>query len=395
VSATRHIAIRHTALSRRLVATAALTLTVVLAAASPVAAHAPDWTGRVNVRAADDVQLRDADFSRRNVAITWQEPGAGGPKVGLRTSVDSGASFGPISWVNKSRQSAVDICGGSELNAVYAKKVSSGNWRIDHAVGSIDGDGFLRTPVSLAPGVNGYPDVACAGGRVFVSWFQRDGGGDRLKLAHGIRNDGAFETPMTLGFDDETFFGRSLAVAGTSDTAYAVFTKSSGDLRFRSWSIGSGPGFAVTPQATRIIGPASRENSADGAVIAAAGSKVAVAWFKCGGIFARVSNDRGQTWGPVRKVLEHMACDGDFGASQRSIAIRGNRIVISYLAFGIPNVSITGLIRTTNDFATSTDDVITFANRDEHLLGYVTVGGTTRLAAAFDTGDCIRFRRQE
>jgi hypothetical protein len=191
------------------------------------------------------------------------------------------------------------------------------------------------------------------------------------------------------------FFGRSLAVAGVDGMAYAVFARSDGDLRFKRWSIGAGPGFAVTPHPTQVIGGGKLENPASSAVIAARGNKVAVAWFKCGGLFARVSNDRGQTWGPVREVLDHVACFGDFGASQRSIAIRGDRIVIAYIAFGIKSPGWVGIIRTTNNFATFSDDAITQKGHDEHLVGYVTVGGNVKLAAAFDPGDRVRFRRQQ
>jgi hypothetical protein len=381
--------------ARRSAASIALGVMTVLALAPAVAADSPDWKPRVNVRTAAGIQLTDADYSRRNVAITWQQPGSGAPKVGIRTSTDAGTGFGPVSTFTNARQSAVDICGGSELNAIYARKLGAGNWSIEHAVGSIDGDGFVRTLVAPGPGVQRHPDVACAGGRVFASWFQREGSGDRLWVAHARKSDGTFGAPINLGLDNETFFGRSLAVAGVADTAYAVFARSSGDLRFKRWSIGPGPAFAVTPHATQLIGPGTASNSASEAVIAAAGDKVAVAWFKCGGIFARVSNDRGATWGPLRKVLDHVACDGDFGASPRSIAIRGDRIAITYLGFGIPNVSFVGLIRTKTDFSKFNDDVITFAGHDEHLIGYVTVGGVTKLAAAFDNGDRIRFRRQE
>src|SRR5688572_25784025 len=264
--------------------------------ATGVMAGGPSWTSPVNVRLTNEVALQDADFSNQNVAITWDEPGAGPREVGIRTSVDSGSSFGPISWFPDSRASAVDICGGSELNAVMARRIGPGNWFIEHAVGSIDGVGFVTTPVAPSDGIQRQSDVACAGGRVFVSWFEDEGTGHRLFVAHANRSVGIFEPPIDLGLDDETFFFSGLAVAGVSDTAYAVYQRSNGDLRFRRWSIGSGPGFTVTPHATQVIDNATPNNPASYPVIAAAGNKVAVAWFRCGALWARVSNNRGQTW---------------------------------------------------------------------------------------------------
>jgi hypothetical protein len=386
---------RHTRVARRSAASVVVALLTALVMASSVAAASPSWTSAVNVRVADDAKLWDADFRGRKVAVTWQEPGSGSPKVGIRTSTNSGTTFGPVSTIAQARQSAVDICSRAELNAVYARKLGPRNWAVEHAVSSVAGGSFKIGFVSPGSGVQRFPDVACAGGRVFVSWFQRAGSGDRLKVAHARRSDGVFSAPIDLGLDDETFFSRSLAVAGVQGTSYAVFARSNGDLRFKRWSIGAGPGFAVTPHATQVIGNGTAANAAGEAVIAAAGDKVAVAWFKCGGVFARVSNDRGQTWGPVRKVIDHAACFGDFGTSPRSIAIRGNRIVITYLAFAIESPGWVGLIRTRNDFATFSDDMVTNRAHDEHLVGYVTVGGATKLAAAFDRGDRIRFRRQQ
>lgn len=375
-------------------------LMAALAIASNVAAGGPAWTSPVSVRTDPDVELQDADFTGQDVAVAWQEPGASGPSVRIRRSGNSGASFGANSVFQESRQAAVDFCRSpEELNAVYARRIAPGNWLIEHVQDSGAGDLALSQFVSPGSGVQRFPDIACAGEHVFVSWFQKEGSGDRLWLAHKRRPaavDGFTPfTRMDLGFDSETFFGSSLAVAGTPDAAYVVFSRSDGDLRFKRWTIGPGPGFALTPHATVVIGNGKPDNSASEAVIAARGSKVAVAWFRCGGVMARVSNDWGATWGPVHEVIDHQACFGDFGASQRSIAINsGGEIAISYLAFGIPDASFVGLIRTGNDFANFADDTIRQNGDDEHLVGYVTVNGVTKLAAAFDRGDRIRFRRQ-
>jgi len=386
--------VKHPSLRRRF-ASVPLAIATVLILATNVLAAPPTWTSVKTLRSASDIQLGDADFSKRNVAIAWDEPDS--PRqVGIRTSVDSGSGFGPSSWFGGSRQPAVDVCGGAELNAVMAHKIGPGNWFIEHAQGSIDGDSFLTTPVAPSDGIQKHPDVACAGGRLFVSWLEEEPSGDRLFVAHGLRTGGGFSAPIDLGFDSETFFGHSLAVAGVGDMAYVAYARTGGDLRLMRWQVGNAPDFNVTPLGEQILDDARRGDPADQVVIAAAGNKVAVAWFRCDALYARVSNDRGATWGPTRELVGHAACGGDFFASPESIAVNGKRIGFSYSFAGIPNVGGVALIRTMNNFVNFTDDTIANGFHFEHLVGYVSVSGQTRLGAAFQPdSNRVRFRRQQ
>jgi hypothetical protein len=355
-------------------------------------AAAPTWTPAIDIRVKSNVELNDADFSDTNVAISWQEPTSSGPRVGIRTSVNSGSGFGATNFMAGSRESALDIC-GDELDVAAAHKIGPGNWFIEHGMGGIDGVAFVTQPVAPTEGLQHDPDIACAGGRVFVSWFEKEGSGDRLFVAHARRAGGGFSAAIDLGFDDETFYFNGLSVAGVDDMAYAVFQRSSGDLRLKRWSIGAGPTFGVTAHATQVIAPATADDPASYAVIAAEGSKVAVVWFRCTSISARVSNDWGATWGPIQKLFDTASCDGDFAASPNSLAIDGNKIALAYSAAGFFGGSI-GLIRTTNDFASFSDVTITNNYQPEHLVGYVTVDGHTKLAAAFQKGDAVKYRRQ-
>lgn len=385
---------RVTAVSRRSASSVALALMATFVLASAVSAAPPNWTAPKDIRVKNNLELNDAAFSDMNVAISWQEPTSGPPRVGIRTSVDSGTSFGPTQFMAGGRESAVDICGESELDVVSAHKIGPGNWFIEHAVGSVDGTGFVTTPVAPTDGLQNNPDVACAGGRVFVSWFEKEGSGDRLFVAHARRTGGGFSSPIDLGLDDETFYFSGLAVAGMDDRGYAAFQRSDGDLRFKRWSVGAGPTFPVTSHPTQMIAPGNTNDPASYAVMDAEGSKVAVAWFRCNALYARVSNDRGKTWGPIRKLLDTASCDGDFAASPNSIAIDGSKIVIAYSAASAFGGGWIGLFRTNNDFASFSDDMITSNYHPEHLVGYVTVGSATVLAAAFERPGVIRFRRQ-
>jgi hypothetical protein len=355
---------------------------------------APNWTAAQDIRVKNLLTLNDADFSDMNVAITWDEPRNGQRRVALRTSVDAGSAFGPISFFGVSRQSAVDICGGAELNAVMAHQIAPDNWFIEHAVGSVDGDSFLTTPVSPTDGIQSFPDVACAGGRVFVSWFEAQGGGGRLFVAHARRTVMGFSDPIDLGFDNETASDRSLAVAGSDNTAYVVFHRSDGVLRFKRWTIGGGPNFPVNLHPTQIVAQGTINDPASDAMIAASGNKVAVAWFRCHWLYARVSNDSGQTFGPVRRLVNHGACQGDSAAKPRSIAINGDQIAFTYAFASIGSVSYVSLIRTNNDFASFSNVKIANGYPVVYPVGYVTVAGVPKLAAAFQKQDVLRFRRQ-
>ena len=382
-----------TAVTRRSTSSVVFGVLAALLLATNVSAAPPTWTSPITVRTTNGPELTDADFSGRNVAIAWDEPDS--PReVRLRTSTNSGSSFGPMSVFGGSRQAAVEICGGAELNAAMAHNIGPDNWVIEHAQSSVDGDTFLTTPVAPTDGLQNNPDVACASGRVFVSWFEKEGGGDRLFIAHAKRTGGGFSSPIDLGFDSETDFFSGLALAGADNMAYAVFRRSSGDLRFRSWSVGGGPNFPVNANPAQIIDQATPNHPAFLPVIDALGSKVAVAWMTCEAVVARVSTDWGQTWGPIRTLIEHGACDGDFIAAPNSIAINGSRIALEYSAFGIFGNGDEGLIRTTNNFASFSDDNISTVGHFMHLVGYVQVGGHTKLAAAFQRLDNVRFRRQ-
>lgn len=377
-------------LARRSLLSAALAVLASLILATGALAAPPTWSAPITVRNTSDPTLGDADFQRRNVAVTWDEPNA--PReVGIRTSVDSGAAFGPISWFEGARHPALEVC-GSEVHAVM-EMAAPGTWLIQYAAGSIDGDGYDTTTVSPSTEDQIDPDVACTRGRVFVAWTEEDFDGYSLWLSHALRAGGPFSEPEFLSFHFDNVFN-ALAVAGVDNRAYAVFQGFDGELQFARWSVGSGPGFAVTLLDEQEIGPGRPNNPAFNAVIAAAGDKVAVAWTRCGGMFARVSNDRGATWGPVHRLLDHAACGGDFFTAPSSIAIRGNEIALTYDGAGIPNVSFSSLIRTTNDFASFTDDTIA-EGHVQHMVGYVRSGGEWRLADVFWTrGGRIRFRSE-
>jgi hypothetical protein len=201
---------------------------------------------------------------------------------------------------------------------------------------------------------------------------------------------------MFLGTNNNTLFGGGLATAAADGLAYVAFTKSDGDLRVRRWSVSGGSPPTVTPLGTVVVGNGSHNNQTSNPLIAANGSKVVVVWSRCQGIFGRVSNDHGATWGPARTLFDEFnSCEADAAAGQDSVAIRNGRIAVSY---GIASAFGGGdnhLIRTNNDFAAFSDDSLGGPFHIVELIGYVTVDGHRKLADAFQKGfDNIRYRRQ-
>ena len=372
---------------------APLAILAVLVMATNVVAAPPTWTGLRTLHGADGLELGDADFAGTNVAVAWDEPGDSFRRVGFEFSDDNGADFSSSPLFLDARQPAIDQCDGWEPNAVYAERTGHKRWVIQHTL--FDSfDSSFTDQVGQSTGIQHDPDIACAGGRLFVSWFRKSSGGDRLFVAHAARDGSPFSAPIDLGFDGETQYFSGLVVAGVSDTAYVAFRRTSGDLRLKRWLVGAGPDYPVATSPSVIIGPGTPDEPAFQPVIAAYGDKVAVAWMTCDAVVARVSNDKGLTWGPIRTLVEHAACDGDFIAAPNSINIRGDRIAVEYSAFGIFGDGEEYLVRTQSDFASFQDDLISSHGHLNHLVGFLRVSGHTKLAAVFQRGEFIRFRRQ-
>ena len=378
---------------RRGVAAALICLAASLSLVTTTIA-APSWTPAMDLRVKTNIELGDADFDGTDVSVVWQEPTSNGPRVGLRSSSDSGANFLDAHYYSFAREPAVDICPAGSLDIAYSQKTLPGQRNIFFSQTEIEQIGFSNVPVDLSTTKQHDPDVACAGGRVFVTWYNHQAGGDELFVAHSDRQAN-FDPPVDLGFDDETVFFNSLAVAGVSDMAYVAYQTSDDDLHLMRFAVGGGPAHNVTNLGSRVIRSATNNQPASYAVIDAEGSKVAVSWFECSGIYARVSNDHGATWGPVRTLMDDFnSCESDAAAAQNSIAIEGSRMAVTYgvaSAFGGGEIR---LIRTTNNFATFSDVAIVNNFQPEHLVGYVSVGANARLAAAFQKADTVRFRRQ-
>ncbi len=370
-----------------------LSLLLILAMTSQAMA-AISWTSPVVLRAHGTVQVTDADFSGSRASVVWQEPAFEIDQVRIKTSTDGGATWSANTRFGDAANAATDIC-GSNVHVVFERHTGPDETQVVWATRDLSGpDLYAVTTVTSGTDFRIEPDVACANGRVFVSWLERDSGETfRLLVSHARPSDGMFSPPQDLGATHE-WYPSGIALAASGDMVHALLVRQNGDLRFTRWSIGAGPAFPVTALANQLIIAGSGERDSSVPTIAAEGDTVAIAWQRCSGTYAKVSNDDGSSWGPTRRIL-HFGCDvADVSSGPNALAIRGDRIALTYSTAGIPNFHRTSLARTTNGFASSRRD--TLGDHEEHFAGFVTIGGSTKVADAFDNPNQsrVKFRRQ-
>lgn len=346
-----------------------------LLGAAPVAAAT--WT-RTTLADTAGLALRDATLRGHDVAVAWQEPGS---VTNVRISRNDGISFAAaVSIAGSTRQATTDICDG-KLYVAYARDssdVSHPNlWLIGVTIRSLSGAylGFSQVSPSEAPGR--YPDVACAGGRLFVTWEQKVGSQWHVLVSQALRSSPAFGSGIDLGRVGPN--AGHPVVAGVGDRAYVAWPTFAGTVRQHTWGIGTGPGYHLSNLGERQL-------TAKGAVprIAAQARRVVVAWYDCGDIRARVSSDRSSHWSSTRTLFTG-ACGSEFGGVPESVAVDGARMVVAYHFFQGYDTQQERMLSTTNGFASFTDR-LAYAGSDLLLLGYAHPSGTAKLSGAVDEG---------
>jgi len=366
-------------------------LTVAMAifvGASPAAAVT--WT-RTTLANVTGINLQDASFTGHDVAVAWQQPG---PLTKVRLSSNDGSSFtAAVTMPGHSRQASTDICGGDAYIA-YARDYSDAThpnlWLIEIQVRSMSGAYRGQTmawPDATARGQN--PDVACAGGRLFVTWEQRVGSEWHVYVNQALRSAPDFSgaTPVDLGQIGAN--AGEPAAAGATTRAYVAYPTPAGRIRIHRWGIESGPGYTVTNLGEQTLaGPGTNGIPR----LAATGTRVVAAWYRCGDARVRVSTDRGAVWG-AGKTIFNGTCGSEFGGEPLNVAIHGSRTVVSYHYFNGFSNQQDRMISTTNDFSTWSDHH-TYTSSGPLLLGFVSPSGTTKLAGAIATGSILRYLRQ-
>lgn len=343
--------------------------------------------GDITLRNRTGVTLGDAAFDREEVAVVWREPLGGVPVVRIRTSDAAGTVFAPTELViDHARQPSVDLC-ASQVFVAYARDYGDGipgRWAIDLRTRAVSATGFTGAGVSSGLYRARDPDVACAGGRLFVAWVEQQPGGERVRITDSLRSSLAFEPSIDLGAASPD--RAAPVVAGVNHWGYVAWT-SGNDVRFKRFGVGSGPGFVLTPYADRRLADGTGARPASLPVIAADGPRVVVAWTRCGDTQARVSNDSGATWGPAR-TLRTGTCGSESGSYPTGAAILADRIAVTVATIG---PSAERVVRTRNGFASFTDTRLG-GGADLELFGYVTFPEAIGWASVQDAGSRLRYR---
>ncbi len=371
--------------ARRSLTTASLAGAALLIATAPAMAGGFGGTSVLRTAAAG-TQIRVGDIAARGagVVVGWQENAPGGTKaVYLRRSNDGGATFRSAVKLDTrpSREIQVDVCDGWAWAASTVKEAGSWFVALDKRalVGGVHGS-YALSPSTQVRG----PDVACAGERLVVAWFQKVGGTWRVKLhARGVndefKGDQLDEIDLDLGPGD---MREGLALAGTGDHVFLAWFNGS-DFKFRRWDIGPGPVYS--------LGNASTANLPDlvygrDPKIGVSGDRLVLAYMNRADLRARVSTDAAASWEPGR-ILEDMPFPSEVGAYPTSADVIGTRIVVAGTIVGGLFDDLNGegfLVRSTNDGG-SWNRVPGSTKADGQVVGaYRGTAGSPKLVEAWD-----------
>jgi hypothetical protein len=394
---------------RRTIGRPGLILAVIAAllgggAAPAIAAWEPTRTLR-NVPGGELLSVADMAGLGRRAVVGWQEEGSP-RRAYLRWSTDSGSSWGSITPLDGGarRELAVDTCGAYAwaVSGLRVAAAPAGEWLVVLDGFEMDGPVVESSLLTLL-GQARKPDIACAGGRrLAVAWLQKVGGSHRLKvftraLFPVFTGSAAQERSFDLG---KANLRRGLAVAATKDRIHvAWFTGIV--LKHKSFRVGGAPDFGVTPLPTRSLG-SFRYGFAP--KLGAAGRRVVLAMMNRADLVARVSSDRGGSWGPQRTLLDE-PFPSEIGAGPTNADVRGRRLLVSGVEIGgFETLDGRGFLYESPNGGRSWARVKGSLRRGSAVVGaYLSPGASTKAAMAWDDSlgfeagmgpQSLRFRRQ-
>jgi hypothetical protein len=364
---------------------------VMLAIAAPVSAAG--WTDPVTLSLlapSKEVFVRDIATRGESVAVAWEErPFTGNRAVYLRWSTDSGDTWKPRERLSTRRQLEVrvDLCGG----ALWATSriEATGGWVIDLDRRGLSSGSTSTTPVTGVGDVRG-PDIACAGRRLAIAWFQKVAGVWKVRLqARGVTG-GLRTYSTTLGKGSPS---RGLAVAGTADRLYVAWYQGKA-LKLRRFAIGGGTQAPVSSLGTGIVGGAD-----DGFRLrmGAAGDRVGLAYTRRGDTYGRVSSDQAISFHPHRRLV---SAAFEIGTEASHVDVRGSAVIVT------ASVSTVGtgwgyLYRTTNEGSSWSEVPGSLRTGGAMVAAFGTRNGAIRIMEAWDSSYVslyqarVRFRRQK
>lgn len=371
--------------------TASILTVAMLGVAAPVAALG--WSDPVTLSAlapSKSVYVRDIAARGASVAVAWEErPVSGNRAVYLRWSTATGGAWQPRVRLSTRIQlePRIDICGGSVW--ATSRIEASDAWLIELDRRGLSSSSASSAPVSGVGEVRG-PDIACAGPRLAIAWFEKVDGVWKVRLRARAVTGGLATYSATLGKGSPS---RGLAVAGTPDRIYVGWYQGK-TFRLRRFAIGGGPQAAVSSLGTRSVGLA-----ADGGVprLGAAGARVGLAFMSGGNTYASVSRDRGGSFGVRRRLL---SAAFEITSVPGQVDVRGSTVIVaasdSYVGYGYGHV-----FRSVNDGASWSKVPGATRPGGAMVAAFASPGGATRIVEAWDTSysfpeqERVRFRRQQ
>lgn len=167
--------------------------------------------------------------------------------------------------------------------------------------------------------------VACAGkGLIAIAWLEQVGGKSKAKLM--LRSDEplseqpSFQKNYNLG---TAVYGDGIDVAATADAVHVVWTKGNKrHVRLKRFQVSGTAEPTITPNPTTTIA----FKDARLPLVAARGKRVIVAYTDAGKVKAKLSKDRGASYGKALKIIGN----GTISRPSRthSVDTIGTRIVI-------------------------------------------------------------------
>ncbi len=380
---------------------AAVLASAALLAAAPVSAGTFGAT-RVIRTAASGTEIRVGDIAARGsgVVVGWQENAPGGVKrVWVRRSADGGATFRPAVRLDDrpSRDIEVETCGGWAFAAYTFKE--SGAWLVGLDKLPLTGPSHEQNAITL-DGQSRRPDVACAGERLAVAWFQKVGGDWHVMLhARGVNDEAKGDSLPAIDLDlGEGSMQKGLALAGSGDDLHLAWFDEE-EVRLRHWSIGAGPDHDLFGVPTPVLPDMEYGQTPE---LGVDGDRLVFAYMNRADLRARVSTDGGVSWGPER-ILENMPFPGEVGAYPTSADVMGTRYLVAGTIVGgiFDDLSGEGFLRRSKNAGGTWKRVPGTTVANGQVVGaYRGSAGNPLLVQAWDrwiadpATDKLRFRRQ-
>lgn len=337
--------------TRRSLVVAALAGSALLATTLPTMAGGGFGAPTTLRTGAAGTEIRAGDLAARakGVVIGWQENKPGGVKrVYIRRSNTGGASFRPTLQLDtrQSRDIQVDVCSGWAWAASTVKE--AGSWFVALDKRALVGSEWESSVIG-ASGTVRKPDVACAGPRLVVAWFRKQGGIWRVKLhARGVndaaKGDQLPAIDVDLGPGD---MHKGLAIAGTKNDVFVSWFDGE-DFEFRRFSVGAGPDHDLSGVPTALLPDLEYGQSPK---IGVSGDRLVLAYTNEADLRARVSTNRAVSWGPER-TLENVPFPSEVAGFATTADVIGDDIIVGGGWVGGVFDELSGeafVYRTTND----------------------------------------------